>query len=60
MTAKKEQEETIPDESDQITCTKISQELKEEVIQEYTQVFTGLGQLEKLYHIEIDQTVTPL
>ena len=43
MMAKKEQEETIPDDGDQITCTKISQELKEEVIQKYTQVFTGLG-----------------
>ena len=47
MMAKKEQEETIPDDSDQIACTKISQEFKEEVIQKYAQVFTGLGRLEK-------------
>ena len=60
MMAKKEQEETIPDDSDHITCTKISQELKEEVIQKYTQVFAGLGQLQKLYHMDIDPTVTPL
>ena len=32
MMANKEQEETIPDDSYQITCTKISQEFKEEVI----------------------------
>ena len=58
MMAKKEQEETIPDDRDQITCTKISQEFKEEVIQKYAQVFAGLGRLEKPSHIEKDPTVT--
>ena len=58
MMAKKEQEETIPDDSDQITCTKKSQEFKEEVIQKYAQVFAGLGRLEKPSHIEKDPTVT--
>lgn len=60
MTAEKEQEEATPDGSDQITCTKISQELKEGVIQKYPQVFTGLRRLEKLYHIEMESTVTPV
>ena len=60
MMAKKEQEETTPDDSDQIVCTKISPELKEEDIQKYTQVLTGLGRLQKLDHIEMDPKVTPL
>ena len=60
MTVTKEQEETTPDDSDQITCSKTTQELKEEVIQKYPQVFTGLRRLEKLYHIEMDSTVTPV
>ena len=58
MMANKEQEETIPDDSYQITCTKISQEFKEEVIQKYAQVFTGLGRLEKPLHTEKDPTDT--
>ena len=58
MIANKEQEETIPDDSYQITCTKISQEFKEEVIQKYAQVFTGLGRLEKPLHTEKDPTDT--
>ena len=59
MAAKKEQEETTPDDSDQTACTKISQELKEEVIQKYTQEFTGLGWLQKLDYIEMDPKGTP-
>ena len=58
MMANKEQEETIPDDSYQIKCTKISQEFKEEVIQKYAQVVTGLGRLEKPLHIEKDPTDT--
>ena len=58
MMANKEQEETISDDSYQITCTKISQEFKEEVIQKYAQVFTGLGRLEKPLHTEKDPTDT--
>ena len=38
----------------------MSEELKEEVLQQCTQVFTGLGRLEKPYHIEVDPTVTPV
>ena len=38
---------------------KTSRELKEEVFQNYGQVFTGLKHLEKPYHIEIDPTVSP-
>ena len=37
--AKKEQEETTPDDNDQVTCTKTSQELKEEVSQKYACVY---------------------
>ena len=37
---------------------KISQEFKEEVIQKYAQVFTGLGRLEKPLHTEKDPTNT--
>ena len=58
MMANREQEEAIPDDSYQITCTKISQEFKEEVIQKYAQVFTGLGRLEKPLHTEKDPTDT--
>ena len=58
MMVNKEQEETIPDDSYQITCTKISQEFKEEVTQKYAQVFTGLGRLEKPLHTEKDPTDT--
>ena len=54
MTAKTETEETTTDNSSQTTRT--SQELKEEVFQKYAQVFTGLGRLEKPYHILIDPT----
>ena len=39
MMAKKEQEETTPDDNDQVTCTKTSQELKEEVSQKYACVY---------------------
>jgi len=37
--AKKEQEETTSDDNDQVTCTKTSQELKEEVSQKYACVY---------------------
>ena len=57
MMNKKEEEQTIPDDSSQ--TAKASQELREEVIKKYAQVFTGLGRLEKPYHIEVDPTVTP-
>ena len=60
MTAKKEQEETTPDDSDQTACTKISQELKEEVIQKYTQEFTGLGGYRNLTTLKWTQKVHPL
>ena len=56
-TAKAEREETTPDDSSQ--TTKTSQELKAEVFHKCAQVFTGLGRLEKPYHIEIDR-VSPL
>ena len=39
---------------------KSPQQLKEEVMQKYANVFTGLGRLEKPYHIEVDPTVTPV
>ena len=39
MMPKKEQEETTPDDNDQVTCTKTSQELKEEVSQKYACVY---------------------
>ena len=58
MVAKTEEKQTEPDKSEEIT--KLSEELKEEVLQKYTQVFTGLGRLEKPYHIEVDPTVTPV
>ena len=56
MVAKTEEKQTEPDKSEEVT--KLSEELKEEVLQKYTQVFTGLGRLEKPYHIEVDPTVT--
>ena len=37
-----------------------SQQLREEVMLNYANVFTGLGRLEKPYHIEVDPTVTPV
>ena len=57
MTAKAEREETTTDDSSQ--TTKTSQELKAEVFHKCAQVYTGLGRLEKPYHIEIDR-VSPL
>ena len=51
MMTKKEEEQTIPDGNSQ--TAKASQELREEVIKKYAQVFTGLGRLEKPYHIEV-------
>ena len=39
MMAKKEQEETTSGDNDQVTCTKTSQELKEEVSQKYACVY---------------------
>ena len=39
MMANREQEETTPDDNDQVTCTKTSQELKKEVSQKYTCVY---------------------
>ena len=36
------------------------QQLKEEVMLKYANVFTGLGRLEEPYHIEVDATVTPV
>ena len=57
MTAKTEREETTDNSSQ---TAKISEELKEEVLQTYAQVFTGLGRLEKPYHTEIDPTVSPV
>ena len=56
--AKTEREETATGNSNQ--TTKTSQELKEEVLQKYAQVFTSLGRLEKRYHILIDPTVSPV
>ena len=58
MMTKKEEEQTKPDDSSQ--TAKASQELKEEVIKKYAQVFTGLGRLAKPYHIEVDPIVTPV
>jgi len=57
MTANVERGETTTDDSSQ--TTKTSHELKAEVFQKYAQVFTGLGRLEKPYHIEIDH-VSPV
>ncbi|XP_068696993.1 uncharacterized protein [Montipora foliosa] len=41
-----------------VKSDKSPQQLKEEVMQKYASVFTGLGRLEKPYHIEVDPTVT--
>lgn len=58
MVAKTEEDQTEPDRGEEVT--KLSEELKEEILQKYTQVFTGLGRLEKPYHIEADPTVKPV
>lgn len=58
MVAKIEEEQTKPDRGEEVT--KLSKELKEEILQKYTKVFTGLEHLEKPYHIEVDPTVTPV
>ena len=39
--------------------TKLTVDLKEEVIKKHPKIFTGLGRSEKEYHIEVDPTVTP-
>ena len=57
MTAKTERDETTDNRSE---STKTSEELKEDVLQKYAQVFTGLGRLENPYHVEIDPTVSPV
>ena len=57
MMTKTKNKQTEPSQSEKIT--KSSQELQEELLQKYSQVFTGLGRLEKPYHIEVDPTVTP-
>ena len=57
MVAKTEEKQTEPDKGEEVM--KLSEELKE-VLQKYKQVFTGLGRLEKPYHIEVDPTVTPV
>ena len=43
-----------------VKSDKAPQQLKEEVMQKYANVFTGLGRLEKPYHIEVDPKVTPV
>jgi len=58
MVAKTEEKQTKPETGEEVT--KFSEELKEEVLQKYSQVFTGLGRLEKPYHIEVDPIVTPV
>ena len=58
MVAKTEEKQTERDKGEDVT--KLSEKLKEEVLQKYTQVFTGLGRLKKPYHIEVDPTVTPV
>ena len=58
MVAKTEERQTEPDKVEEVK--KLSEELKEEVLQKYTRVFTGLGRLEKPHHIEVDPTVTPV
>ena len=57
MVAKTEEKQTEPDKSEEVT--KLSEEMKE-VPQKHMQVFTGLGCLEKPYHIEVHPTVTPV
>ena len=58
MMAKTEENQTEAEQSEE--PTKSSEELKEEVLQKYAQVFTGLGSMEKPYHIEEGPTVTPV
>ena len=58
MVAKTEEEQTKPDRGEKVP--KLSEELKEKILQKYTKVFTGLGRLEKPYYIEVDPTVTPV
>lgn len=58
MVAKTEEKQTELDRGEEVT--KLSEELKEEILQKYTQIFTGLGRLEKPYHIEVEPTVTPV
>ena len=58
MVAKTEEKQTKPDKGEEVT--KLSEEMKEKVLQKYTQVFTGLGHLEKPYHTKVDPTVTPV
>ena len=58
MIAKTEEKQAKPDQG--VEVTKLSEELKEEVLQKYTQIFTGLRRLEKTCHIEAaDSAVTP-
>jgi hypothetical protein len=42
------------------TAKKPPAHLKEEVIKKHQKIFTGLGRLEREYHIEVDPTVTPV
>lgn len=58
MVAKTEEKQTGLDRGEEVT--KLSEELKEEILQKYTQIITGLGHLEKPYHIEVEPTVTPV
>ena len=58
MVAKTEEKQTKPDKGEEVT--KLSEEMKEKALQKDTQIFTGLGHLEKPYHIEVDPTVTPV
>ena len=58
MVARTKGKQAKPDKGEEVT--KLSEELKEEVLQRYTQVFTGLGHLEKPYYILVDPTVTPV
>ena len=58
MMTNAEEEETEPGGIEK--HTKSSQKLKEEVLQKYVKVFTGLGGLEKPYHIKVDTTVHPV
>ena len=50
MVAKTKEKQTKPDKGEEVT--KLAEELKEEVLQKYTQVFTGLGRLEKPYTLK--------
>ena len=43
-----------------VKSDKSPQQLKEEVMQKYANVFTAVGRLEKPYHIEVDSTMTPV